>query len=93
MKSENPLDAAANKLDDAQRKYFSSEKGKDALRRYFGSEQGKQALRRAQATYYRKQKALLEFAKQCEEWLEQNPGKTVEDFLEGIQNEQNSDNR
>jgi len=64
-------------LDKAKKRYFDSEKGKAALKRYFQSDKGKAAFKRQ----YQKQK----LARLCKEWLEQNPGKTVEDFLREIQ--------
>ncbi len=94
MKSKNPLNAAADKLDAAQQRYFRSEKGKEALRRYFSSVKGKEALSKAQTQYYQgKIKPEREVAKQCKKWLEQHSGKTVEDFLKEMKGEQDTDNR
>lgn len=58
-----------------------------AKKKYFSTKKGKEALKRAQSKYYHgKKKPENELARAFQEWLEQNPGKTVEDFL----NEQNS---
>jgi DNA-binding PadR family transcriptional regulator len=53
-----------------------------AKAKYFATEKGRKALKRARDKYYRtkiKPKNIL--ISTCIEWLDQNPGKTVEDFL------------
>jgi len=96
---------AADKLDAAQRRYIQSKKGKAALRRYFqgrgkeairryhNSEKGKAALARTQQKYYHKRKTELQVAEACTRYLQQNPGKTVEDFLKEMQNGQDISSR
>lgn len=61
-----------------------------AKQKYFSTEKGRGALKKAQAKYYRrKTKPKNEVAKACAEWLEQNPDKTVEDYI----NEQSLNSR
>lgn len=74
---ELPEDAYA-KIEEAQRKYFSSPKGKKVKRRYFQSEKGKEA----QHNYYERKTARNRFTEECVTFLQDNPGKTVEDFLQ-----------
>jgi len=72
----------ADALDEAQKRYFQSGKGKEALTRYLQSEKGKKALKRAQLKYYRnKIKPGNELAKAYLRWLESHPGKSMGDFL------------
>lgn len=75
-------DAFADSLDESQRRYIHSKKGKAALRRYFQSDKGKEAFRRD----YQRRKRELELVRAYLAWLKTNPNRTVEDFL----SEQNS---
>jgi hypothetical protein len=85
---------AADKINEAQRKYFQTEKGKQARSRYQRSELGRTANRewaktdagkfvqtKAQRKYYLKKKAEREIAKAFQVWSVDNPGKTIEDFM------------
>ena len=62
---------------EARRRYSHSEAGKAAQLRYRLSEKGKETYKRGRATV----RALRE----CQKWLEENPGKTPQDFLAQIQ--------
>ena len=66
-----------DRIEEAKRKYFRSEKGKAAFRRYYDSEKGQMRRRRL--------KMLDLLAKECSTFLQDNPDKTVEDFLNQIQ--------
>ena len=68
---ERSLDAA-DKIDEAAKRYFQSEKGKAALKRT----QGKY--------YHEKKKPENKLAKAYKVWTQDNPGRTVEDFLNGL---------
>ena len=69
-----------------QKRYFQSEAGKAAKNRYFQSERGQAALLRyylsekAESTRQKRQ-ALIKLFRQADNWLKDNPDKTIEDFL------------
>ncbi len=73
---------AADRIEEAQRRYFKSDKGKAAQKRYAQSKQGKKTLSKVQKDYYERKKEKEAVAKACKEYLLENPGKTVEDFLQ-----------
>lgn len=69
-----------------QERYQKSQKGKDAKRRYFQTEKGKMAVLK----YYLSEKGksrrrakgrVNSLLSACNKFLEENPTKTVEDFL------------
>ena len=63
----------ADKIDEAQRRYMRTPKGKAALKK-------------TQAKYYHgKAKPQLKLTAACSEYLQDNPDKTVEDFLKEFQ--------
>ncbi|KKM76867.1 hypothetical protein LCGC14_1375810 [marine sediment metagenome] len=70
----------------AQKKYQDSVKGKKAGRKYLDSEKGKAAQLRyrlsekGQGTTQRRN-VTGKLMNQCREWMEKNPGKTIEDFM------------
>lgn len=58
---------------EAQTRYLQSEKGKAALLRYYLSEKGTETRKR--------RTELQNLLNQCNKFLEENPDKTIEDFL------------
>ena len=73
-------DSFADSLDEAQRKYITSPKGKAALKRYAQSDKGKENFRR----YYQKKKKEGQVVEFFLKWQKDNPTKSLEDFLKGI---------
>lgn len=58
----------------AREKYLDSEKGKMAQLRYYLSDRGK--------TTRQRRNELQKLMRQCANYIEENPGKTVDDFLQ-----------
>jgi hypothetical protein len=77
---------AADRIEEAQRRYFKSEKGRASQRRYIKSEKGKKTLSKVQKDYYQRKKEKEAFAEACIQYLQDNPDKTVHDFLKEYQN-------
>jgi len=59
---------------ESREKYLESEKGQEALLRYYLSEKAE--------TNREKRNSLQKLFRKLSTWLDKNPGKTLEDFLE-----------
>ena len=68
--------------DNGERSLDAADKIDEATKRYLNSEKGKAALKQTQNKYYQeKRKPKRELAKAYAIWIQANPGRTVEDFL------------
>jgi len=76
-------DDFAESLDESQRRYLKTDKGKAALKRYAQSDKGKANQKR----YYQKKKATQQLIELFRSWVEEHPGKTIEDFLQETAND------
>jgi len=70
----------------AQKRYLSSDKGKEAINNYLMSEKGKAAQLRYRLSEkgtlaQEHQRVLRKLLRQAANYLDRNPGKTLEDFL------------
>ena len=75
-KSTHDAEQSATKIDDAQRRYFNSPKGKDALKKYYRSDKG-QARKRERLSKEKLQRRFLK-------WLKTHPNGTAKDFLKEL---------
>ncbi len=67
----------------SRRQVDAAEKIDEATRRYFQSKKGKAALAKTQGKYYQgKKKPETKMIKACQVFLRENPGKTAQDFLD-----------
>lgn len=77
----------------AKKRYNLSEKGKDARKKYLESENGKKALLRyylseKAGTTRQQRQALLKLFRKLDNYLKENPEKTMEDYFNSLAKEE-----
>jgi len=75
----------ASRIEEAQRRYFKSPKGRASQKRYMQSDLGKKTLSRVQRAYYQRKKEKERLAKAYLQYLQENPNGTVDDFLKAYE--------
>ena len=76
----------------AKKRYNLSEKGKDARKKYLESENGRKALLRyylseKAETTRQKRQALLKLFRRLDNYLKENPEKSMQDFFDSLTKE------